>query len=226
VDERSNRLLEAAAAIEGGATIFDALDDFLDGLDVDQRQAELDRVWLERPISHAEAKAAYPSLSDEFSLLQGDVIRTEAAFILGERRPGTYVVATATCDAVVKPKPRQKSILLLPVVSRTLATFDGRDDERRAQSAATILSTLVTFGQRRSLYLPRLPDDSGDVRFNQISFQDPGVLAADQVPIVERIASMSLIGWRAFNLLVRALITRTGEEELGFRAAVTLGRAA
>lgn len=226
MDDRSQRLLEAAAEIESGATIFDALDEFLDGLDIWQRQAELDRVWLERPISHAEAKAAYPSLTDEFSLLQGDIVRSEAAFILGERRPGTYVVATATCDAVVKPKPRQKSILLLPVLPRTLASFEGRTDEKRGRSAETILNTLVTFGQRRLLYLPKLSDDQAPVLFNQISFQDLAVLAADQVPIVERVASMSLVGWRAFNLLVRALITRTGEEELGFRAAVTESRAA
>lgn len=51
-------------------------------------------------------------------------------------------------------------------------------------------------------------------------------MRSDLIPTVDRVASMSLVGWRAFNLLVRALITRTGEEEIGFRLAVDEARAA
>lgn len=87
MDSRTQRLVTTAGEIAAsGDTIFDALDDFLDGLDTAQRQAEVDRVWLETPIGHAEAQSAYPDVKDQFDILQGDVIRTEAAYILGRAR--------------------------------------------------------------------------------------------------------------------------------------------
>jgi hypothetical protein len=227
VDSRTDRLVRTAAEIAAsGETIFDALDEFLDGLDAAGRQSEVDRIWLEAPIAHAEAHGAYPDLGDEFDVLQGDVIRTDAAYILGRREPGPYVVASATCDTVVRPKPRRGSVLLLPVVPRTLEDFSGRTPEAKERDVAATLERLMTFRGTRALYLPRLPDDDPDVLFNMISFQHLAVLDSAVIPTVQRAASMSLVGWRAFNVLVRTVIGRTGDEEAGFRLAVSELRAA
>lgn len=227
VDSRTERLVRAASEIAAsGNTIFDALDEFLDGRDTAGRQAEVDRVWLEAPIAHAEAKDAYPDLSDEFDVLQGDVIRTEAAYILGRQESGPYVVASATCDTVVRPKPRRGSILLLPVVPRTLSEFSGQTTEAKERDAAATLARLMTFSGTAALYLPRLPDDQPDVLFNMISFQHFAVLESALIPTVQRVASMSLVGWRVVNVLVRTVIGRTGDEEAGFRLAVSEFRAA
>jgi hypothetical protein len=227
VDERDQRLIEAAADIEGAESIFDALDSYLDGLDMEERRARLDGVWLQAPVEHAEAKAAFPSLVDQFDILQGDVIRTDAAYLLGERRSQhAYVVGSATCDSVVRPKPRQNTILLLPVVPIVLSGFGAKTEEGRQRELDDVLDRLTRFATTRALYLPALPGDADDVVFNTISFKDLCVMEARLVPTVQRVASMSLVGWRAFNLLVRALITRTGDEEVGFRLAVHATRAA
>jgi hypothetical protein len=227
VDSRTERLVRAAAEIAAsGDTIFDAIDEFLDGLDAAGRQAEVDRVWLEAPIAHEEAQGAYPDLGDEFDVLQGDVIRTEAAYVLGRREPGPYVVASATCDTVVRPKPRRGSILLLPVVPRTLDDFPGGTADAKGRDAAATLARLMTFRGTRALYLPRLAGDTSEVLFNMISFQQLAVLDSAAIPTVQRVASMSLVGWRAFNILVRIVIGRAGDEEAGFRLAVSELRAA
>jgi hypothetical protein len=228
VDERARRLIEAASEITAsGDSIFDALDEFLDGLDLQERKDSLDRVWLEPPIGLAEAQEAYPSLTDQFDVLQGDVVRTDAAYLLGSRRRlQAYVIASATCDAVVRPKPRQGTILLLPVQPRTLASFEGKNDESRQKAHDFMLGRLTSFDMTRWLYLPRLADDPPDVLFNAVSLGEVCVLDASLLVTVDRVASLSLVGWRAFNVLLRALIGRTGDEEAGFRTAVALRRAA
>lgn len=227
MDDRDRRLLEAAARIGGGETIFDALDEYLDGLDTATRRARIDGMWLQLPVDHAEALAAYPELRDQFDILQGDIVRTDAAYLLGERAAGaTYVVASATCDSVVRPKPRQGTILLLPVVPFAEGDFAGKTADARERSMAELLERLLSFDTSRALYLPGLPGDPAEVLVNTISFKDVCTMASDLVPTVERVASMTLVGWRAFSLLVRSLITRTGDEELGFRAAVDEARAA
>lgn len=84
----------------------------------------------------------------------------------------------------------------------------------------------MTFRGTKALYLTRLPDDPPEVVFNTISFQHFAVLESTLVPTVRRVASMSLVGWRAFNVLLRTVIARTGDEEAGFRLAVAELRAA
>lgn len=147
-------------------SIVAALDTYLAGLDAAGRQREVNAVWLEPPITQAEAVAAYPPLSDHFDVLQGDVIRTEAAFVLGRRVVGAYVVASATCDAVIRPRPQARlnpSPARDPADPRKFRREHARGEGERRRTAPRAA--------------PDLPDD-----------------------------------WRA--------ITRTGDEEMGFRLAV------
>lgn len=153
------------------------------------------------------------------------MIRTEAAFVLGHRVAGAYVVASATCDAVIRPRPRRGSILLLPVVPRTIEGFDGKTPAAKAKVAGRRLEQLLTFRTTAALYLPPLIDDADDVVFNEIRFNHFAALESAQIPTVQRVHSMSLIGWRAFAALLRLVITRTGDEEVGFRLAVAERRA-
>lgn len=220
-EARRRRLIEEAARLQGETdAIVGALDEYLAGLDPADRQREVNAVWLEPPITQGEAAAAYPPLSDHFDVLQGDVIRTEAAFVLGHRVAGAYVVASATCDAVIRPRPRRGSILLLPVVPRTIEGFDGKTPAAKANVAGRRLEQLLTFRTTGALYLPPLIDDADDVVFNEIRFNHFAALESAQIPTVQRVHSMSLIGWRAFAALLRLVITRTGDEEVGFRLAV------
>jgi hypothetical protein len=58
---------------------------------------------VREPISYKEvlSKGLIDPQEDVFSLLQGDVVNTDAAFFLGERLVGLkYVVLNATCDLV------------------------------------------------------------------------------------------------------------------------------
>ena len=138
---------------------------------------------------------------------------------------GAYVVASATCDAVIRPRPRRGSILLLPVVPRTIEGFDGTTPAAKANVAGRRLEQLLTFRTTGALYLPPLIDDGDDVVFNEIRFNHFAALESAQIPTVQRVHSMSLIGWRAFAALLRLVITRTGDEEVGFRLVVAERRA-
>jgi hypothetical protein len=228
VDEgRRRRLIDEAARLQSETdAIVRALDEYLAGLDPAGRQREVNAVWLEPPITQAEALNAYPPLSDQFDVLQGDIVRTDAAFVLGQRIPGAYVVASATCDAVIRPRPRRGSILLLPIVPRTIDGFDGLSPAAKENAAERRLEQLLGFRTTGALYLPPLIDDSDDVLFNEIRFEHIAALESVQIPTVQRLHSMSLIGWRAFAGLLRLVITRTGDEEVGFRLAVAVRRAA
>jgi hypothetical protein len=49
----------------------------------------------------AVASGAIESTEDRFSLLQGDIVSTDAAYLLGERLTGMkFVVASATCEVI------------------------------------------------------------------------------------------------------------------------------
>jgi hypothetical protein len=145
--------------------------------------------------------------------------------MLGQRVAGAYVVASATCDAVRRPRPGRGSILLLPVVPQSLEGFEGKTPGAKANAAEARRGQLLAFRTTGALYLPPLTDDADEVAFNEIRFNHFAVLESAQIPTVQRVHSMSLIGWRAFAALLRLVITRTGDDEVGFRLAVAQRRA-
>jgi hypothetical protein len=178
---------------------------FLGGLEVGERVAWLATSVVTQPITHDAAVARVGAPIEEFHALQGDVIRTSAAFQLGSRiEEGSYMVASSSCDLV---KGRRGAALLFPVQARRRADFPTE----KALNAEVEL--LTQYRSKKYFYLPALEDDEADVVFN-VAHLDPLATASNEaVNLAQRRASLTLVGWRIFGTLARALLIREAEGE-------------
>lgn len=174
-----------------------------------ERQTFLNTRLLCAPIRYEGVKSRLSVDPGPFSVLQGDIVRTDAAFSLGERPEGaSYAIATSTCDLM--PAYGRETVLLLPVLP---ATEGGEREEKLRQE----LGNLVSFRPKRYFYLPPLPDDAPDVLFNIVHLDPFAQAHKRDVVVAERRASMTLIGWRVFGALLRSLEVREGAEEVDVR---------
>ena len=127
------------------------------------------RVWnstnalVRAPILPEAARAlGFDSEDDRFTLLQGDIVRTETAYSLGEQigGPVLYAVLNSSCDLV---PGRARLSLLLKIVNIRYG-----EENMNAK-----LSQLLKFSRRDSMYIPPLPDDEPEeleTRFSSIRF--------------------------------------------------------
>ncbi|MGA2891128.1 MAG: hypothetical protein ABSE51_24185 [Terracidiphilus sp.] len=108
---------------------------------------------VRKPIDYRETSAlGFDTPDDQFSVLQGDIVQTEAAYFYGERIAGMpkFAVLNSSCDLVPGRTAHASLLRILPI----------RKDEERAKEK---LGTLLKFSRRDSMYLPALPDDTEDV---------------------------------------------------------------
>jgi hypothetical protein len=108
---------------------------------------------VRKPIEYKEAAAlGFDTAEDQFSILQGDIVQTEAAYFYGERIAGMpkFAVLNSSCDLVPGRAAHASLLRILPI----------RKDEERAKEK---LGTLLKFSRRDSMYLPALHDDAEDV---------------------------------------------------------------
>lgn len=165
---------------------------------------------LRRPIESGEVAAlGFNTPDDAFTILQGDVIRTEAAYFLGERVTGRpkYAILNSSCDLV----PGRSSYAAL------LRILELRRDEEKAKEK---LGTLLKFTRRDSMYLPVLPDDGSDVIGNVIYFDGICQIRSSELLLSHRLASLSLVGWRIFASFVRTVVARANPREVLIRSAI------
>lgn len=154
------------------------------------------------------AKGLVESDEDSFILLQGDLVATDAAYLMGERLTGTkFAVATSTCDLV--PNRRQYATLL------RVKPIRGDDP-----SASQLLGELLKFSSTQRMYLPPLPDDSPEVIGNAVIFDGVVQVRLEDLLVATRHASLSLVGWRIFGSLVRTLMVRAGSSEVKLRSSL------
>lgn len=170
---------------------------------------------VQPPILYAEARERNLMAPEEdaFSLLQGDIINTEAAYFVGERLiERRFLVANSTCDLV----PGRRNYAILLPLQRI------KPGETAEEQAATkrLLAELLSFKSTRRMYLPPLPHDLEDVLANAVEFDGFAQAHTDDILLAERIASLSLTGWRVFASHLRGILTRTSESEIKLR---TLG---
>ena len=203
-------LARRLAPLSHGTEALGIIRDALGQVEKRQRQAFLNEHLLCAPIRYEEVGARMSKPPEPFQVLQGDVIRTDAAYILGSRQVGapSYVVATSTCDVVLG---RRETALLLRVQPRRLTVNVGRDQLRND------LANLIAFKTSRYFYLPPLPDDDAVVLFNVV-LVDPFAQCSNQtLAFTERRASMTLLGWRLFGAGLRRIQVREAEEEVAIR---------
>jgi hypothetical protein len=153
---------------------------------------------LKRGLLHSE--------EDAFTLLQGDIVRTDAAYFLGERIIDTrFAIATSTCDLV--PGRREYAALL------RLQPLSKHDPNIKS-----LLGELLRFGSTQRMYLPPLPEDPLEVVANVILFDGIVQIRLEDLLLATRQASLSLVGWRIFGSLVRTIMVRAGESEVRLRS--------
>ena len=161
------------------------------------------------PISYSDAVAsgAINADEDQFTMLQGDIVSTEAAYLMGERIVGSqmFAVLNSTCDLV--PGRREYASLL------RVAPVTG---ERDALKSA--LHHLLSFRSRRDLYLPPLPNEDVPTLGYTIRFDGVAQIRLEDLLLAKRLCSLSLVGWRIFGSFARVLISRAGDGEASLRA--------
>jgi len=203
------RLEQELAPLSHGTEALRLLRDFLKNLGkVAARQRFLADHILCRPVTHENVRDRMDV--EQFYLLQGDVIRSDAAYVLGSRQVGnpSYVMATSTCDLV---PGRRESALLLPIEPRRVS------DSESQQKLKSDLSNLVTFRSTRHVYLPAMPDDDPDILFNVAHLYPLAQCANAALVVAERRASMTLIGWRVFGGVLRSIQVREAEGQAQIR---------
>lgn len=167
------------------------------------------------PIEHADAltRGLISPDEDAFVLLQGDVIATETAYHLGQRLVGMrFLVANSTCDLVPGRRDFTALLPLLPI-------YPGETPEAQQETKA-VLSELLRFSSTRRMYLPPLPGDlARGILGNTVEFDRIAQARQEDILFSERIASLSLVGWRMFGAHLRGILTRTGESEVALRRA-------
>ena len=178
-------------------------------------KARLD-VWntlnaiVRKPIEYSDTSAlGFDTADDQFSVLQGDIVQTEAAYFYGERiaAMAKFAVLNSSCDLVPGRTAHASLLRILPI----------RKDEERAKEK---LGTLLKFSRRDSMYLPALADDPEDVVGNAISFEGICQIRTSDLFLGNRVASLSVVGWRIFASFTRTVMARANPREVELRMAV------
>lgn len=177
-----------------------------------QRQAVFNTkgALVREPIVYQDvlARGLIDANEDPFTLLQGDIVSTDAAYFLGERITGAkFVVASSTCDLIESRRQYAALLRIQPI---------SKDDPK----AKELLSQLLKFSSTSRMYLPLLPDDPARAIANAVSFDGIVQVRLEQLLLATRYASLSLVGWRIFGSLVRTIMVRAGESEVKMRSSI------
>ncbi|MDD1416098.1 hypothetical protein MEN41_16150 [Dolichospermum sp. ST_con] len=174
------------------------------------RQDVFNQALIREPIYYQDVvkKGLADPEKDSFTLLQGDIVSTNAAYFLGDRLENTkFAIATSTCDLV---KNRRQYAALLRVQS-----ISSKDPK-----AKEVLSQLLQFKSTQRMYLPPFADDSSDIVGNALLFDGIVQIKLDDLLLAQRHASLSLVGWRIFGSMVRSILVRAGEDEVKMRSFI------
>jgi hypothetical protein len=165
---------------------------------------------VRKPIEYGETAAlGFDTPDDQFTVLQGDIVQTEAAYFYGERIAGMpkFAVLNSSCDLVPGRTVHASLLRILPI----------RRDEERAKEK---LGTLLKFSRRDSMYLPVLPDEADDIVGNAISFEGICQIRSADLFLAHRVGSLSVVGWRIFASFTRTVMARANPREVELRMAV------
>jgi hypothetical protein len=204
------RELRSLSHSEDGIRAVQKFSDALNGTNERLALFNASNALVRRPIDPVDtATLGFDTEEDKFSLLQGDIVTTEAAYFLGERIIGSpkYAVLNSSCDLVPN---RNKFSVLLRI----------SEIKRSEPSAKDKLGTLLKFTRRDSMYLPVLPSDRAEVIANVIQFDGVCQIRTEDLLLANRIASLSLVGWRIFGSLTRVVFARANPREEQFREAI------
>lgn len=152
--------------------------------------------------------------SDTFDFLQGDIIRTESAYYIGERvvNSPTFIIGTSACDLV---KDRRECITLFRV-EPILAPKNDEEDKLIRQ----ILSNNFKFKSTTSMILPKFLYQDEDVIYNIVELAKPHSITSQNLRLAHRIYSMTPLGWRIFGAVYRFITSRQDPRDELFRSVL------
>lgn len=163
---------------------------------------------VRRPISYQEAleSGKIAPEEDRFAFLQGDVIRTDAAYFMGEqvRNLPTFVILNSTCD-LVEERRTYAALLRVKPLLETEAHWKDK------------MGQLLKFESTKEMYLPPLPGDPETTVANIIDFDGIAQINLADLQLSIRVASLSLVGWRIYGAMVRNVMVRAGTSEVALR---------
>lgn len=163
---------------------------------------------IQAPIFYEDV-GANGTTDNRFTLLQGDIVQTDSAYLLGERiEDSKFIVASSTCDLVQDRRQYSALCRIQPL--------------RKADpNIRQLLGELLAFKSTQRMYLPPLPEDPQDVVGNAILLD--GIIQIKQPDLLlsRRCASLTLLGWRILGSLLRDLLVRTSESEVAMRVKMT-----
>ena len=168
-------------------------------------------VLVQQPVQYEEALEAGRALPEEdpFTVLQGDLIQTEAAYFMGKQVGGLprFIVANSTCD-LVEGRRTYAALLRVRALHSTETNWANK------------LGALLTFESTRTMFLPPLPGDESTVVANVIDFDGFAQITLGDLHFAVRTASLTLVGWRIFSSMLRGVLVRTGDSEIRLRATI------
>ncbi|HAC65857.1 MAG TPA: hypothetical protein DCF68_20580 [Cyanothece sp. UBA12306] len=174
-------------------------------------------------------RGLYQKSEDPFSLLQGDIIRTDSAYLGGERLTGmNFAVASSTCDLVTNRREYANLLRIQPIFVETDEKGNTKKPKDSVDNAKvlSLLGNLLTFKPKERMYLPRLKDDSRfedkdkKVIANALIFDGIVQIRLEDLLLATRQASLTLLGWRIFGSLVRISMVKTGDSEVNMRSGL------
>lgn len=172
-----------------------------------------DQAIVRAPILPQQTKElGFNEPDDDFSLLQGDIVITEAAYFLGERIGSApkYVVLNSSCDLI----PERRNYAALLRIKQVRESEPGAKEK---------LNLLLRFRRRESMYLPVLPQDDNDILCNVIDFDGICQIRSADLLLANRRASLSVAGWRIFASFSRVALARANPREREMRVAIERG---
>jgi len=164
----------------------------------------------EPPIFYQEVleKGLISKEEDPFSLLQGDIVSTDAAYFFGDRLLGMkFIIATSTCDLVENRRDNAILYRIEPVAN------DYADVKSK-------IGELLKFKSTKFMYLPRLKSDNKNIIANFVILDGIVQIRLNDLHLATRHASLGLTGWRIFGSLLKTVMARTSESEMKIRTLI------
>lgn len=178
---RLEPLEQALSLLSHGDEALERVRSFAGGLSRKERALAFSDLVVP-PIYHEAAleRGVVGLEEDPFALLQGDIVLTDGAYLLGERQQDQmHLVTNATCDLV----PGRRDLVVLPPV------FPLR---RNQPNVMDVLGQLLSFRSNQRMYLPALSDDP-EIVGNAVQFDRQASIRMGDLLLAERVASLSLV---------------------------------
>lgn len=177
------------------------------GKHIDERAKFLKSImYTPKPLTATDGK----DMVDEFFVLQGDIIKTNAAitnsplFDFNPLEYSHYVIVPSSCSV----QPRKYRQILLARLS-PIENINGKIKDAFLQS--------IKFENNKLFYFPPIDNEKlGEFGFLAI-FEEISYIENELLQSAQRVASLSLIGWHLLNAFLVNHYSRPSSDDIKLR---------